>query len=119
MPHHRHALLPYGAQVTCVPHLPCPTPEQTGDVAFHHWAAMATRTGSLALVRGTLPVYAGLVEDSADGLRARGLGNRRDRLGDPDRESSSRMQRMTQHGIIDAQVPRHRVDAAPGRCPDA
>jgi len=104
--------------MTFVPHLACPTPEHTGEVAFDHWAAMATRTGSLHLVRSPLPVSARLIQDREDHLRARSLGNRLDRLGDPDREDPARMQRLTQHGILDAQVPRHRVDLEPRACWD-
>jgi hypothetical protein len=39
-----------------VAQLPCAAREQTGDVAFHYWAALPTGTGQLYLMWSTVAV---------------------------------------------------------------
>ena len=56
MSHHRHSLLPHGAWMTFVTSLAGAACQQAGDVTFHHWAALATGTGQLHVVRGPLTV---------------------------------------------------------------
>jgi hypothetical protein len=56
MDHYRHALLKYRALKTFVRHLARTASQQTGDVAFHHGPAIATRTGQLDLMGCALTV---------------------------------------------------------------
>ena len=56
MDHYRHALLKYRALKTFVRHLARTPSQQTGDVAFHHGPAIATRTGQLDLMGCALTV---------------------------------------------------------------
>jgi hypothetical protein len=81
------------------------TCEQTGDVTFHHWAAVATGTGQLHLVRSPLPVQARLVEQGQTLFGARLRVDGVHRLGDTDTENPSIMKRLSQSRIIDAKIP--------------
>lgn len=71
MGHDGYALLDDSAVQAFVTHLAGATREYTGDVAFHHWATIATRTGSLDLIRSALAVSARLGEDGVHLLRGR------------------------------------------------
>jgi len=114
MRHHRHALLQHSAWMAFVTYVARTATEQTGEVAFHHRTAIATGAGQQHLVRSPLTVYARLVEDGEDFIGARSLVRGFDRLGDPHRENPSRMQCLTQRWVIDAEIPRHRVDVESG-----
>lgn len=107
---HRHAQLHHGALRPFVANLARTTCEQSGDVTFHHGAAVATGTGQLHLVRRTLPVQARLVEQVQNlfGVRLRVDGVHR--LGDTDTENPSIMKRLSQGRVIDAKIPSDRVD---------
>ena len=63
MGHDGHPLLHDSARKAFVAHLAGPAGQQTGDMAFHHRAAVATGTGQLHLVRGALAVQARLIQD--------------------------------------------------------
>ena len=45
------ALLPHRTCQTLITYLACTTCQQTGDVTFHHWPAIARGTGQLDLMR--------------------------------------------------------------------
>ena len=92
--------------MTFVTHLASAARQQAGDVTFHHRAAIAAGTGQLHLVRGPLTVQSRLGEDSADLLSTGIGGNGLAALGNAHRENPSRMERLTQGGVIDAKVPR-------------
>jgi len=114
MRHHRHALVQHGTRMAFVPHLARTATAQTGDVAFHHGTARATGTGQQHLVRSPLTIEARLVEDAKDCIGARGLVYGLDRLGDTHREHPSCMQCLAQRLVIDAEIPRDRVDVESG-----
>jgi hypothetical protein len=79
-------------------------------VAFHHWATIPSSTSQLHLVRGSLTAAACLVEDGENFLgRWRGV-DRRDGLWDADGQNASHVEGLTQGGIIDTKIARHRVD---------
>ena len=50
MGYHRHSQLHDGALKAFIPYLSCATREQTGDVTFHNWAAIATGESEVYLV---------------------------------------------------------------------
>jgi hypothetical protein len=56
MRHHRHALLEHSPFKAFVTHLTRTAREQTGDVTFHHRTTIATGTGSVHLMWGSLAV---------------------------------------------------------------
>lgn len=79
-------------------------------MAFHHWATIPSGTSQLHLVRGSLTAAACLVED-VENFHGRWRGiDRRDGLWDADGQNASRMEGLTQGGIIDTKIARHRVD---------
>lgn len=93
-----------------VAHLPGTAGEHTGNVAFHHRTAVATGPGQLHLVRCAYAVQARRIE-SVENRWGRGLWvERLDRLGDTERENTSRMQRLSHCGVIGSQVARDRMD---------
>ena len=79
-------------------------------MAFHHWATISSGTRQLHLVRGSLTVAACLVEDVENVLGRRRGVDRRDGLWDADGQNAPRMEGLTQGGIIDPKIARHRVD---------
>ena len=56
MGHRGHAQLYHSPWMTFVTHLASAARQQTGDMAFHHWTAIATRTGQVDLMRRALTV---------------------------------------------------------------
>jgi len=56
MSHHRHALLEHSPFKAFVTHLTRTACEQTGEVTFHHRTTIATGTGSVHVMRGSLAV---------------------------------------------------------------
>lgn len=61
------------------------------------------------LVRRSLAVEAGFMQDLENVLGTWVGGNRRDRLRNAYGQNATRMEGLTQDGIVDAQIPRHRV----------
>ena len=118
MGHYCHAQLDHGALKAFVAYLSRTTGEQTGDVTFDDWTAVAAGTGQLHLVGSPLAVQARLVETVEHLFRAKVRVDRLNRLGDADRENPSAMERLTQRGVIDAKIPGHRIDREPRWCPD-
>ena len=115
MGHHRHAHLHHSAMRPFVAHLPGAACEQTGNVTFHHRAAITTGTGQLYLVRGPLAVQACLVEEAQNLLGAGLWVHGCNRLGDPDAENAARVEGLTQGGVIDPEIPGDRIDQWPLR----
>src|SRR6266508_2480048 len=80
--HHRHVELDGCAMRPFVAQLPGTAGKQTGNVAFHYGATVATGTGQLPLVRRAFAMQARRKQSVADlvgcGLWVNGL----DRLGD-------------------------------------
>jgi hypothetical protein len=118
MGHYCHAQLDHGALNAFVTYLSRTTGEQTGDVTFDDWTAVAAGTGQLHLVGSTLAVQARLVETVEHLFGAELRVDRLNRLGDADRENPSAMERLTQRGVIDAKIPGHRIDREPRWCPN-
>ena len=80
-------------------------------MTFDDWTTIACRTGQLDLIGGALTIQACLVEDVEDLL---GTGMDRDgcdRLGNAHREDAAGVQCLPQGLLIEAEVPRHRMDA--------
>ena len=105
MGHRGHAQLYHGPWMTFVSHLASAARQQAGDMAFHHWTAIATRTGQVDLMRRALTVQARLGEDVAHLLRT-GIGrDRLDCLGDANSEDTPCVERLTQCRVIEAAIP--------------
>jgi hypothetical protein len=110
MGHHRHALLDHSALKTFITHVSCTPCEETGDMAFDHRTTRAAGTGQMHLVRGSLAVEAGLIQDVQDVLGAGvGLG-RLDGLGNAHGQNATLMESLADKWVIDAQIARHRVN---------
>ena len=58
MSYYGHPHLHDGTLQAFVTYLPCATREQTGDVTFHDWSAVATSEGEVHLVWRAFPVQA-------------------------------------------------------------
>ena len=58
MGYHRHSQLHSGALKAFITDLSCATREQTGDVTFHDWSAVATGKGEVHLVWSAFSVQA-------------------------------------------------------------
>ena len=86
------------------------TAQQARHDAFDDGAAVATRVGELHLGRGPDVVQVRLLQAPEDVLRRGRRGQGLDRPGDPHRENPSRVQRLTQGGVIERQIAGQRVD---------
>src|SRR5258706_13803686 len=96
--------------MTFVAHLASAARQQAGDMAFHHWTAIATRTGQVDLMRRALTVQARLGENVGHLLRT-GIGRDRLRcLGDANSEDTPCVKRLAQRRVIEAAAPRHPGD---------
>lgn len=116
MGHCGHAPLSHGTWMTWVTHGASAARQQTGAMAFHHWTAIATRTGQPDLRRRALTVEARLVEQVEPLLRTGGRLDGRHRLWDTTGEPTSFVEGLPQRLVIDAEVTRHRVDPESLRC---
>jgi hypothetical protein len=66
MGYHRHSQLHDGALKAFITYLSCAAREQTGDVTFHDWAAVATGESEVHLVWRAFSVQACFGQTAAD-----------------------------------------------------
>jgi hypothetical protein len=111
--HDRHAELHRGTVRPFVANLSGSAREQTGNVTFHDGATVATGAGQLHLVRRPSTVQPGLIEYRENLLGAEMRGDGRDHLGDADTENATLVQRLTEDGVVDAEIPGQRMDGWP------
>ena len=113
MGYHRHSQLHYGALKAFITYLSCAAREQTGDVTFHNWSAVATGKGEVHLVWSAFSVQACFGQTTADLLLGGRWWDGCDCLGDTNSENPPCMQGLAQGRIIDTEIPSHRMDREP------
>lgn len=85
-------------------------------MAFDHRPTIATGTGSRPLVRRSRAVPTRFMENIADLLSTRVGPTGRDRLGQAHAQHATRMQGLTEDGIVETEITRHRVPGPLGAC---
>jgi hypothetical protein len=112
--HDRHPRLDERPAMAFVGEVPYATTQQTGNEAFDHWSAVATRVGEVHLGWSPDVVQVRLVQAVEDVLRRRRRGKGIDGFRDAHGENPALVQRLTQGSVIERQITGQRVDGQGG-----